>query len=97
MANYRLTPCSAHDVEHQYLCRSIHLNNQNRKTNSHKLHLSPSQHLFLSLSQPLHLSLSQLLFLSLSRLLHLSLSRHLFLNPSLFLLLSRQSFNHRVV
>ena len=89
MANYRLTPCSAHDVEHQYLCRSIHLNNQNRKTNSHKLHLSPSQHLFLSLSQPLHLSLSQPLFLS--------LSRHLFLNPSLFLLLSRQSFNHRVV
>lgn len=89
MANYRLTPCSAHDVEHQYLCRSIHLNNQNRKTNSHKLHLSPSQHLFLNPSQPLHLSLSQLL--------HLSLSRHLFLNPSLFLLLSRQSFNHRVV
>lgn len=89
MANYRLTPCSAHDVEHQYLCRSIHLNNQNRKTNSHKLHLSPSQHLFLSPSQPLFLSLSQLL--------HLSLSRHLFLNPSLFLLLSRQSFNHRVV
>ncbi len=88
MANYRLTPCSAHDVEHQYLCRSIHLNNQNRKTNSHKLHLSPSQHLFLSPSQPLFLSLSQLL--------HLSLSRHLFLNPSLFLLLSRQSFNHRV-
>ena len=81
MANYRLTPCSAHDVEHQYLCRSIHLNNQNRKTNSHKLHLSPSQHLFLSLSQPLFLSLR----------------RHLFLNPSLFLLLSRQSFNHRVV
>lgn len=89
MANYRLTPCSAHDVEHQYLCRSIHLNNQNRKTNSHKLHLSPSQHLFLNPSQPLFLSLSQLL--------HLSLSRHLFLNPSLFLLLSRQSFNHRVV
>ena len=89
MANYRLTPCSAHDVEHQYLCRSIHLNNQNRKTNSHKLHLSPSQHLFLSLSRHLFLSLSQLL--------HLSLSRHLFLNPSLFLLLSRQSFNHRVV
>ena len=81
MANYRLTPCSAQDAEHQYLCRSIHLNNQNRKTNSHKLHLS----------------LSQLLFLSLSQLLHLSLSRHLFLNPSLFLLLSRQSFNHRVV
>ncbi len=81
MANYRLTPCSAHDVEHQYLCRSIHLNNQNRKTNSHKLHLSPSQPLFLSPSQPLFLSLS----------------RHLFLNPSLFLLLSRQSFNHRVV
>ena len=89
MANYRLTPCSAHDVEHQYLCRSIHLNNQNRKTNSHKLHLSPRQ--------PLHLSLSQPLFLSLSRHLFLSLSRHLFLNPSLFLLLSRQSFNHRVV
>ena len=89
MANYRLTPCSAHDVEHQYLCRSIHLNNQNRKTNSHKLHLSPSQHLFLNPSQHLFLSLSQLL--------HLSLSRHLFLNPSLFLLLSRQSFNHRVV
>lgn len=89
MANYRLTPCSAHDVEHQYLCRSIHLNNQNRKTNSHKLHLSPSQHLFLSLSRHLFLSLSQLL--------HLSLSRHLFLNPSLFLLLSRQSFNHRAV
>lgn len=89
MANYRLTPCSAHDVEHQYLCRSIHLNNQNRKTNSHKLHLSPSQPLFLSPSQPLFLSPSQHLFLS--------LSRHLFLNPSLFLLLSRQSFNHRVV
>ena len=89
MANYRLTPCSAHDVEHQYLCRLIHLNNQNRKTNSHKLHLS--------LSQPLFLSLSRHLFLSLSQLLHLSLSRHLFLNPSLFLLLSRQSFNHRVV
>ena len=81
MANYRLTPCSAHDVEHQYLCRSIHLNNQNRKTNSHKLHLSPSQPLFLSLSR--HLFLNP--------------SRHLFLNPSLFLLLSRQSFNHRVV
>ena len=89
MANYRLTPCSAHDVEHQYLCRSIHLNNQNRKTNSHKLHLSPSQHLFLSPSQHL--------FLNPSRPLFLSLSRHLFLNPSLFLLLSRQSFNHRVV
>ena len=89
MANYRLTPCSAHDVEHQYLCRSIHLNNQNRKTNSHKLHLSPSQPLFLNLSQPLFLSPSQPLFLS--------PSQHLFLNPSLFLLLSRQSFNHRVV
>ena len=89
MANYRLTPCSAHDVEHQYLCRSIHLNNQNRKTNSHKLHLSPSQHLFLNPSQHLFLNPSQHLFLS--------LSRHLFLNPSLFLLLSRQSFNHRVV
>lgn len=81
MANYRLTPCSAQDAEHQYLCRSIHLNNQNRKTNSHKLHLSPSQHLFLNPS----------LFL------FLSLSRHLFLSLSLFLLLSRQSFNHRVV
>ena len=89
MANYRLTPCSAHDVEHQYLCRSIHLNNQNRKTNSHKLHLSPSQHLFLNPSQHLFLNPSLFLFLS--------LSRHLFLNPSLFLLLSRQSFNHRVV
>ena len=89
MANYRLTPCSAQDAEHQYLCRSIHLNNQNRKTNSHKLHLSPSQHLFLSPSQHL--------FLNPSRPLFLSLSRHLFLNPSLFLLLSRQSFNHRVV
>ena len=65
MANYRLTPCSAHDVEHQYLCRSIHLNNQNRKTNSHKLHLSPSQHLFLSPSQ--HLFLNPSLFLLLSR------------------------------
>lgn len=65
MANYRLTPCSAHDVEHQYLCRSIHLNNQNRKTNSHKLHLSPSQHLFLSLSR--HLFLNPSLFLLLSR------------------------------
>ena len=65
MANYRLTPCSAHDVEHQYLCRSIHLNNQNRKTNSHKLHLSPSQPLFLSLSR--HLFLNPSLFLLLSR------------------------------
>lgn len=65
MANYRLTPCSAHDVEHQYLCRSIHLNNQNRKTNSHKLHLSPSQPLFLSPSQ--HLFLNPSLFLLLSR------------------------------
>ena len=89
MANYRLTPCSAQDAEHQYLCRSIHLNNQNRKTNSHKLHLSPSQPLFVSPSQPLFLSPSQHL--------HLSPSQHLFLNPSLFLLLSRQSFNHRVV
>ena len=65
MANYRLTPCSAQDAEHQYLCRSIHLNNQNRKTNSHKLHLSPSQHLFLSPSQ--HLFLNPSLFLLLSR------------------------------
>lgn len=65
MANYRLTPCSAHDVEHQYLCRLIHQNNQNRKTNSHKLHLSLSQPLFLSLSR--HLFLNPSLFLLLSR------------------------------